>query len=82
MTSTFTRIITITLLALALSAPVATAMPLDAGKSSPPVEQTTPAPVADDGSPSPLIFIAPALVVAVVFFGAASYLRSTPPVRA
>ena len=40
MTSTFTRIITITLLALALSAPVATAMPLDAGSPPSPVESS------------------------------------------
>jgi hypothetical protein len=82
MTSTFTRIITVTLVALALSAPVATAMPLDAGKPSPPIEQTTPAPVADDGGPSPLVFIAPALAALAMLGAAASYLRSSPPTHA
>ncbi|HET8754490.1 MAG TPA: hypothetical protein VFM58_00675 [Solirubrobacteraceae bacterium] len=82
MTSTFTRIITVTLVALALSAPVATAMPLDAGKPSPPVKQTTPAPAADDGSPSPLVFIVPTLVVIVMLGAAASHLRSSPPTHA
>jgi hypothetical protein len=81
MTSTFTRIITITLVAIALSAPVATAMPLDSGKPSLPVQQTTPAAVADDGSPSPLIFVIPTLAVAVMFGAAAAYLRSSPPAR-
>jgi hypothetical protein len=82
MTSTFTRIITVTLVALALSAPVAIAMPLDAGKPSMPVEQTTPAPAADDGSPSPFLFIVPTLVVVAMFGAAASYLRSSPPTHA
>ena len=78
MTSTFTRIITITLLALALSA----RGDRDAARR----RQVLPAGRADDAragrrwQPSPLIFIAPALVVAVVS-RSRSYLRSTPPAR-
>ena len=37
---------------------------------------------ADDGSPSPLVFIVPTLVVAVMLGAAASYLRSSPPAHA
>ena len=124
MTSTTpTRIITITLALLALSAPVAGAMPLgDDGTTAvptqdlrnpdqqapaptpfayqdlrnpdlrapappvpltpyTPVELTKPAPVADDGGLSPLVFILPTLVLVAMLGAAVIYTRSSRPAR-
>ena len=127
MTSTTTRIITITLALLALSAPVASAMPLRdadgvrtsslAGTTAPkqdlrnpdqqapapkphqdlrnpdqqappvplkpyaPVVLTKPAPVADDGGPSPLLYIVPTLALVARLGAATVYTRSSRPAR-
>jgi hypothetical protein len=128
MTSTTpTRIITITLAALALTAPVAGAMPLRdkegvrtsslAGTTAPkqdlrnpdqqapalrphqdlrnpdqqappvpvkpyaPVVLTKPAPVADDGGPSPLVYILPSLALIAMLGASVVYLRTARPAR-
>jgi hypothetical protein len=128
MTSTTpTRIITIMLATLALTAPVAGAMPLRddegvrtsslAGTTSPkqdlrnpdqqapapkphqdlrnpdqqappvplkpyaPVVLTKPAPVADDGGPSPLLYILPTLALVAMLGAATVYTRSSRPAR-
>jgi hypothetical protein len=121
MTSTPARIITVTLALLALSAPVAGAMPTEpaGGSQTPkqdlrnpdqqapgprpfayqdlrnpdlrapappvpvtpyePVEITKPAPVADDGGPSPLVVIVPALAVVAMLGAAVIFTRSSRP---
>jgi len=128
MASTTTRIITTTLALLALSAPVAGAMPIRdtegvqtsslAGttsdgprqelrnpdqrapaakpyqdlrnpdrrapvpvRPSAPVQITKPAPAADDGGPSPLVYIIPSLALVAMLGAAMIYTRSTRPAR-
>ena len=128
MTSTTPRTVAAILTALALTAPVANAMPIRdadgtrtsslAGTPAPkqdvrnpdqqapaprpyqdlrnpdqqappvrvepyaPVELTKPAPVAaDDGGPSPLVFILPSLALVAMLGGAVIYTRSSRPAR-
>ena len=129
MTSTITRTVALILATLALTAPVATAMPTRdaddgsrtsslAGTAEPrqdlrnpdqqapapapkqdlrnpdqrvpepvplkpyaPVELTKPVPVADDGGPSPLVYIIPSLALAAMLGAAVIYTRSSRPAR-
>jgi hypothetical protein len=79
MTST-TRIITITLVLLALTAPVAGAMPVR-DVSAPTAAPHQDVRNADDGGLTPLVFILPSLALVAMLGAAVIYTRSSRPAR-